>query len=318
MVGFHGTELNDQLQYLIQELRVGGIILFARNLKTPDQIRALCKSVHGFTEACGQPNLLISIDQEGGTVARLKEPFTQFPGNPAMTDEADAIRFAEITASELSDLGINMDMAPVLDVIPESGNSVMATRAFGRDPGWVSKLGIEVIRHLQQNTIMAVAKHFPGIGRTTLDSHDDLPTMTVDLDTLIQTDLVPFKAAIEQDVAGMMLSHIVFDQIDDQWPASLSSRVVNGLLRKTMGYAGVVITDDLDMGAIQNHYDIHTIMKRILFAEIDIALICHSLNQMETAFKLSLDFLKQSSDNLQSGVRSVKRILKLKQKYLTA
>ena len=316
MVGFNGTKLNDELQFLIQELGVGGIILFSRNLETPDQIEALCESAQGFADKCGQPALLISIDQEGGKVARLKEPFTQFPGNPAMTDEADAVRFAEITASELSGVGVNMDMAPVLDVIPEKGNSVMATRAFGDDPGWVSRLGTEVIRHLQQNNIMAVAKHFPGIGRTTLDSHDDLPTVAVDLNTLNQTDLVPFKAAVEQNVAGMMVSHIMYDQIDDQWPASLSSRVVNDLLRKTMGYGGVVITDDLDMGAIQNHYDIHTIMKQILNAEIDTALICHSLNQMETAFRLSLDFLKRSPENMQSGVRSVERILGLKKKYL--
>lgn len=316
MVGFNGTKLNDELQFLIRELRVGGIILFSRNLETPDQIEALCESAQGFADKCGQPALLISIDQEGGKVARLKEPFTRFPGNPSMSGEADAVRFAEITASELSGLGVNMDMAPVLDVIPETGNSVMATRAFGDDPGWVSRLGTEVIRHLQQNNIMAVAKHFPGIGRTTLDSHDDLPTVAVDLNTLNQTDLVPFKAAMAQNVAGMMVSHIMYDQIDDQWPASLSSLVANDLLRKTMGYGGVVITDDLDMGAIQNHYDIHTIMKQILNAEIDIALICHSLNQMETAFRLSLDFLKRSPKNMQSGIRSVERILDLKKKYL--
>ena len=316
MVGFNGTKLNDELQFLIQELGVGGIILFSRNLETPDQIKALCKSAQAFAGKCGQPALLISIDQEGGKVARLKEPFTQFPGNPAMTDEADAVRFAEVTANELSGIGINMDMAPVLDVIPETGNSVMATRAFGHDPFWVSQLGTAVIQHLQQNHIMAVAKHFPGIGRTTLDSHDDLPTVAVDLNTLDQTDLVPFKAAVEKHVAGIMVSHIRYDRIDSQWPASLSSRVVKDLLRETLGYQGVVITDDLDMGAIQNHYDIHTIMEQVLKAEVDIALICHSLDQMKTAFGVSLDFLKRSPGNMQKGLRSVERILELKKKYL--
>jgi beta-N-acetylhexosaminidase len=233
-----------------------------------------------------------------------------------MRSEADAVRFAEITASELSGIGINMDMAPVLDVVPDTGGSVMASRAFGNDPGWVSRLGTAVIRNLQQNHIMAVAKHFPGIGRTTLDSHDDLPTVAADRTTLSRTDLVPFRSAIENNVAGMMLSHIMYDQIDNQWPASLSTRVANDLLRKTMGYTGVVITDDLDMGAIQKHYDIHTIMRQILTAEIDIALICHSFDQMKTAFRLSLDFLERSPSNLESGIRSVRRILALKQRYL--
>ena len=316
MVGFSGTQLNDELQFFVRELRVGGIILFLRNLETPEQIKALCTSAQAFADKCGQPALFISIDQEGGRVARLKEPFTQFPGNPAMTDEADAVRFAEVTANELSGIGINMDMAPVLDVIPETGNSVMATRAFGHDPFWVSQLGTAVIQHLQQNHIMAVAKHFPGIGRTTLDSHDDLPTVAVDLNTLDQTDLVPFKAAVEKHVAGIMVSHIRYDRIDSQWPASLSSRVVKDLLRETLGYQGVVITDDLDMGAIQNHYDIHTIMEQVLKAEVDIALICHSLDQMKTAFGVSLDFLKRSPGNMQKGLRSVERILELKKKYL--
>lgn len=318
MVGFNGTAVNDELRYLIKELRVGGIILFARNLESPEQIRSLCRSAQQYAQERGQPALIVSIDQEGGTVARLKKPFTQFPGNPSINSEADAIRFAEITASELSGIDINMDMAPVLDVIPKTGESVMAARAFGNDPKWVSRLGTAVIRHLQKNHIMAVAKHFPGIGRTILDSHDDLPTVAVDPSTLLRTDLVPFTSAIENDVAGMMLSHIMYTQIDDQWPASLSSRVANDLLRKTMGYEGVVITDDLDMGAIQKHFDIHTIMNQILIAEIDIALICHSLDQMKTAFQLSLDFLGQSPENMESAVSSVKRILSLKNRYLGA
>ena len=140
--------------------------------------------------------------------------------------------------------------------------------------------------------------------------------MAVDLNTLDQTDLVPFKAAVEKHVAGIMVSHIRYDRIDSQWPASLSSRVVKDLLRETLGYQGVVITDDLDMGAIQNHYDIHTIMEQVLKAEVDIALICHSLDQMKTAFGVSLDFLKRSPGNMQKGLRSVERILELKKKYL--
>ena len=153
MVGFSGTRINDELRFLIQTLRVGGIILFARNLETPEQIKTLCTSAQIFAGKCGQPALFISIDQEGGAVARLKSQFTQFPGNPEMADEADAVRFAQVTATELSELGVNMNMAPVLDVIPGTGDSIMSTRAFGRDPLWVSRLGTAVIRHFQQNRI---------------------------------------------------------------------------------------------------------------------------------------------------------------------
>ena len=128
MVGFNGTLLNEDLKFLIDRLKVGGIILFAANLQTPDQIRDLCQGAQEYARYSGQPPLFIAIDQEGGQVARLKEPFTQFPGNPHMKSEADAILFAEITAAELNRVGINMNMAPVMDVAPEGTDSIMAAR----------------------------------------------------------------------------------------------------------------------------------------------------------------------------------------------
>ena len=317
MVGFDGIQLDQQLRFLIDTLRVGGIILFSRNLINPDQIKQLTRSIQHYAEACGQPPLFISIDQEGGQVARLKPPFTQFPGNPEMSGQGDAARFAEITASELAGVGINMNMAPVLDIAPEGIQSVMADRVFGHDPNRVSQLGITVIKGLQQRNIMSVAKHFPGIGRTILDSHLEMPDTDIDPRLVEQTDLVPFHAAIEHDVAGLMLSHIRYKKIDGKWPASLSAIIAKELLRDRMGFDGVVMTDDLDMGAIQNHYSIQTAIAQILAADIDVALICHQSPKIETAFHEIVAHLKSSGERMEKCLAAVKRIMDLKQKYLS-
>ncbi|MBW1698923.1 MAG: beta-N-acetylhexosaminidase [Deltaproteobacteria bacterium] len=316
MVGFEGTALNDDLRLLIKELKVGGVILFKRNIETPDQIRDLSQSIQSCAARFGQPPLFIAVDQEGGEVARLKPPFTQFPGNPSMKEEADASRFAEITATELSDVGINMNMAPVLDIAPKDADSVMARRAFGDDPRWVSRLGAIVIGKLQQKNIMAVAKHFPGIGRTTLDSHLDLPTLNTALELLQETDFLPFKKAIDEDVAGMMISHVRFSTLDVRWPASLSEQTARRLLREQMGFAGVVMTDDLDMGAIENHFPIDTVIAQILNADIDIALICRRSPKIEKAFKEILKHIENNNEMKQRALASAKRILALKTRYL--
>ena len=316
MIGFNGTQLSDDLRFLIKKIYIGGIILFARNISTPRQLKNLCLSVQAYADSCGQPPLFIAIDQEGGQVARLKEPFTQFSGNPQMESREDAINFAQITAAELSGVGINMNMAPVMDVAPENMGSVMAGRAFGADPLWVAELGASVIKHLQDNHIMAVAKHFPGIGRTSLDSHFDLPVLDTDLPNLESSDLLPFQAAIKHGVAGTMLSHVVYPQIDPDWPASLSEIIAKKILRDHMGYTGLVLTDDLDMGAITAHFDIQQVARQIIAAGIDMALICHLSSKIEITFEEILRGYRDSRELMSKGDVSVERILRLKQKYL--
>jgi len=316
MVGFDGDAFNDDLQMLICDLKIGGVILFARNLGNPEQIRALCTSIQDCAKSVRQPPLFIAIDQEGGQVARLKAPFTQFHGNPTMTAKADAKHFAKVTAAELARVGINMNMAPVLDVDYKAIQSVMAGRAFSDDPQWVSDLGVQVIRNLQQNGIMAVAKHFPGIGRTTADSHFTRPCLDIERKELELTDMTPFKAAVNEAVAGLMLSHIVYTGIDPDWPASLSDHIVRNLLREDMGYDGVIMTDDLDMGAIKKNYDINNVIRQIIKADIDIALICHKGPDIETANHLIVKALNSSTSTQKSGVESVERIMRLKQTYL--
>jgi beta-N-acetylhexosaminidase len=318
MVGFDGTDFNPDLEFLIGTLQVGGLILFAGNLDSPAQIRNLCRDCQDFARQCGLPPLIIAIDQEGGQVARLKPPFTQFAGNPSMLEADDAVDFARVTAGELNDVGINMNMAPVLDVAAIDGPGIMAGRTFGGDPQWVAAMGATVIDHLQQRGIMAVAKHFPGIGRTVLDSHLSLPDLDAPLADLNAVDLVPFAAAIAGGVAGIMLSHIRYTGIDPVWPASLSPAVTADLLRKRMGYTGVVMTDDLDMGAIKPGYPIATAIRQILMADVDIALICHKGPDIEAAWDAIRSLITRDDRMRRMGRASIARILQLKRNYLGA
>lgn len=316
MLGFDGTEFCADLKWMIGGLKAGGLILFSRNIEGPEQLRRLCRDAQEHAARSGLPPLFIAVDQEGGTVSRLNPPFTQFSGNPSMRDPADAARFARITASELQSVGINMNMAPVLDVVHPGIESIMMARAFGSDPDWVSKMGTTVIRHLQSNGVMAVAKHFPGIGGTSIDSHMDRPLFDISYEALSLVDLLPFRSAISNDVAGIMLSHILYPQLDDHWPASLSPAIANVLLRKKMGYRGIVLTDDLDMGAIKKYIDIETAMDQVLAAEVDQALICHQGPDIERAWKRLWMRISADGETREKARASAGRILSLKNRWI--
>jgi beta-N-acetylhexosaminidase len=316
MVGFAGQHFNDDLRWLIQDLGVGGLILFKLNIDTPEQVRQLCADCQAFADRCGQPPLLIAVDQEGGPVARLRAPFSEFPGNPHMQGLDDARHFGEVTARELLSVGINMDMAPVVDVAPADMSGIMADRVFGADPAHVSAMGRAVIETLQRQGVMAVAKHFPGIGRTVRDSHHELPVFHESAQAMETVEFPPFAAAMQAGVSAVMLSHILYANIDARWPASLSPAIARDLLRGRFGYQGVVITDDLDMGAIKRHFDIPTAIRQIMAAEIDIALICHKGPAIQTAFE-DMHAQIQSDTGLRDKSReSAARILSLKQRYL--
>jgi beta-N-acetylhexosaminidase len=316
MIGFEGTELSVRLKHLIDRLKIGGVILFAYNIQSPDQVAKLCSSIQNYGITGGNLPLFIGVDQEGGQVARLKAPFTEFPGNPHMKSEGDAEEFARITAAELTQVGINMNMAPVMDIAPRDMKSIMADRAFGHEPELVKRMGITVIRHLQKNNIMAVAKHFPGIGRTTLDSHLDMPTFDAGLADLQAFDMIPFEASIANNVSGIMLSHILYSSVDPRWPASLSDIIARKILREQMGFEGLTLTDDLDMGAIAKRYDMPTIVDRAMAADIDIVMICHEGPNIELAFESILKRISDSPAMKAKAIRSVQRIMELKRRYL--
>ena len=317
MVGFNGIALDDTLKYYIDQIKVGGIILFSRNIDSPDQIRALCGNAQDYARQCGQPPLFIGIDQEGGVVARLKSPFTQFDGNPHMVAKDDAVHFALTTAQELSQIGVNMNMAPVLDVLPDTGESVMKERAFGHQPEHVARMGKTVIDLFQKNHIMAVAKHFPGIGRTVLDSHFELPDLKTDFDELAARDLIPFQSAIETQVTGIMLSHIRYRSLDPRWPASLSPIIAEEVLRQKMGFQGLILTDDLDMGAIAKHYDVKQIVHQCLTATVDILLICHPGPKIEEARNQISNFQKNDEEDYnRKEAAALERIARYKKAFL--
>jgi beta-N-acetylhexosaminidase len=314
MLGFDGIDLNDDLRHLIRDLGVGGLILFKRNIETPGQVKALCDSCRAYATSCGLPPLFIAIDQEGGTVARLREPFTLFKGNPYIETLEEARHFATVTAQELKSIGVNMNFAPVLDVAGDNEDSIMKDRAFKGPPERVAVLGTEIIRTFQENGILAVAKHFPGIGRTVKDSHFFLPELEIELPVLETSDLIPFMAAKDEGVSGIMLSHILYPRLDKKWPASLSPFIARDLLRDRMGYEGLVMTDDLDMKAIQK--DIETCIRRILASGIDMALICHNGPNIDKAFHEIRRLLQEDETLSALGKKSIDRILRVKRKYL--
>ena len=319
MVGFKGKVLDDELRFLIGKMRVGGLILFKRNVSDPSQVAELCDAAQAYAVERGQPRLVVAIDQEGGPVARLGPPFTVFPGNRAIgkvRSEKAATEFGTITARELKGVGITMNLAPVLDVVPQGLNApIMADRVFGHEPELVADLGRTVIEALQENGVAATAKHFPGIGRTTVDPHIDLPFLDTGRDVLDSTDLVPFRTAIQNGVEAVMLSHVVYKDLDPVWPAGLSTVIAKDVLRGTLGFQGITITDDLDMGAIDAHFDLDTFVARISGAEIDMALICHDRAKIEGTYRALLKAVEESEEMKTKAIESVQRILRLKQGY---
>ena len=319
MVGFSGKVLDDDLRCMIRQMRLGGLILFKRNVSDPSQVAELCEAAQAFAIESGNPRLMIAVDQEGGPVARLGPPFTVFPGNRAIGtagSDTAAREFGTITARELKGVGITMNLAPVLDVTPQGLDSVMADRVFGEEPELVARLGSVVIETLQGNGITATAKHFPGIGRSIIDPHAELPHVDARREVLESTDLVPFAAAIRGGVEAVMLSHVVYRDLDPRWPATLSSVVAKDLLREIMGFKGVTMTDDLDMGAIDKHFDIETTIRRISGSGIDIVLICHDRLKMEKAYQALLKAVRKSGEARRMATASVRRILDMKRKFL--
>ena len=278
MCGMPGTRVDRETERLIRKVHPSGVILFSRNVEGPVQLAGLCRRLQEIAlDAHGTP-LILAVDQEGGRVARLKAPFTEFPGNESIgrseSPEAQAEAFARTTAEEMGLVGLNMDLAPVLDVGRGPVEEHLRGRTFGEDPRRVADLGSIVIRTLQAGGIMAVAKHFPGLGRTAEDPHVRLPEILLEEGELETVNLVPFRAAVEEGVAAVMTSHAVYPSIDPGTPATLSEAVLKGLLRERLGYDGLIITDDLEMGAIASGWGVPEGAAAAFAAGADILLVC--------------------------------------------
>lgn len=283
MIGFTGTAVSPELTSFIKEHKPGGVILFSRNLESPAQIIELTAAL----QACSPHSpLLISIDQEGGRVSRLPKGFTIFPACEALgrCNSAElAYAVAATTAAELKAVGINMNMAPVLDVNSNPDNPVIGDRAFGSDPDVVSELGAATAAGLQDNRVVACGKHFPGHGDTVADSHKELPVVNAPLERLREVEIPPFLHAVRQGIAAMMTAHVVYPALDPLRPATLSDKVVTGLLRDELGYDGLVLTDDLEMHAILDHYGVGEASVRAVLAGCDMLLICRDTEREAAA-----------------------------------
>lgn len=283
-VGFHTPTVPPEIDSLLAR-GVSSVILFSRNVEYPAQVRDLCADLKN---RAGRP-LMIGIDQEGGRVRRLRDGFTEIPSMRAVGKANDpqlAKDIGAVLARELRAVNIDLNFAPTIDVDTNPNNPVIADRSFSRSPELVSDLGCALIEGLQGNGVAACGKHFPGHGDTNVDSHKELPRMTHDMDRLNRIELLPFEAAIKCGVAMIMTAHVVFEPIDPKYPSTMSRDVMTGILRERMRFDGVIVSDDLEMKAIANHFNIEEVIIRCVNAGVDLLMICHNHKLQHQAIDL--------------------------------
>ena len=273
---FPSTTVPAELRSLAREFGLGGVILFVRNIEAPEQVAELA---HDVQSLAGELPLWVSVDQEGGRVARLRAPFTEWPPMATLGRSGDvalASRFAAALAAELRAVGITLDYAPVLDVHTNPKNPVIGDRALAEDAETVGKLGAAIIGALQENGVAACGKHFPGHGDTSVDSHFELPIVEHSPDRIRRVECVPFRAAIEAEVAFIMTAHVLVPSLDEEKPATLSRHIVHDLLRLELGFEGVILSDDLEMRALAEAYTMSDAAVQAIAAGCDGVMICRA------------------------------------------
>ena len=318
MVGFEGTELSRQCLDWLEEYRPGGVILFSRNLEDPEQVARL---TNALLEHAPNPPLLIAIDEEGGRVSRLPQGFTTFPAASRVaachaTDVANEV--AGVTARELQAVGINMNMAPVLDVNNNPANPIIGDRAYGTEPELVCAYGLAVMQGLEDNGIIPCGKHFPGHGDTMTDSHHVLPVVGADRARLDAVELEPFRQAIRRGLPAIMTAHVRYPALDTEAPATLSQLILTDLLRNRLGFKGVTLTDDMEMSAILDHQSIGEASVRALQAGADMIVICHQQERQQEAVSAIEQALERGELSWERITASVARIRALKDKHLAS
>ncbi|MFC5405234.1 beta-N-acetylhexosaminidase [Cohnella soli] len=313
MCGFNGLEPTEGIMTLIRDYGLGGVIYFRRNLKDASQVRELSEEL----QAAANNPLFIAIDQEGGMVVRLEEGVTVMPGamaqgaagNAALTREA-----AKWSGAELRGIGINMNFAPCLDVNNNPGNPVIGVRSFGEDPARVAELGTQAIEGYREGGIVAVAKHFPGHGDTASDSHHELPTVPHGVERLNEVELLPFRKAIEQQVGAIMTAHVVFPAFEPSGvPATLSSRILTGLLRQQLGFEGVIVTDCLEMNAISETIGVARGAVEAIKAGADLILVSHRIDRQTAALEAVHEAVMTGEISESRIEEAARRIWELKQ-----
>lgn len=313
LVGFNGTTFDSELRHLIDELRVGGIVLFKRNIQTLEQLEVLLDDAQAYSrERLGRP-LLVAIDQEGGTVQRLSPPFERLPSaqDLARGGPETLARWTTVAARELSGLGIQINLAPVLEVLQPGNGHFMESRSLGSDPEQVASLGALWIQTLQANGVSATAKHFPGLGLSELDPHHYAPVIRWPDESAMKRDLLPFRRAISEGVHCFMTSHALYPSLDPVWPATLSPVVSRELLRGKLGFEGVLLSDDLDMAAVSERFSWEEVARQGLLASIDFFLLCQNSSNIERFFRALSDGIRRDSGQAECSGRSLERIRRL-------
>ena len=319
--GFEGTEIGDQATRLVQEYQVGGLILYGRNIAGAGQLVTLTNGLKALN-GDGIP-LFLSIDQEGGGVDRMPPEVRRTPGAYCVGQTGSvpaAQSYGDVLAAECAAFGLNLDFAPVLDVWSNPGNTVIGQRAFSADARTVAGLGPAAARRMMDQGVIPVVKHFPGHGDTAVDSHVGLPVVDKSPEELEETELIPFRAAIQSagtdgQVPAVMVAHILLTQLDPERPASLSPAVVTGLLREELGFAGAVLTDDLTMGAVTQSYGLGEAAVLAVEAGCDILLVCHGQDSVPAVRTALLEAVASGRITAERLDESVYRILRLKTEY---
>jgi beta-N-acetylhexosaminidase len=318
VVGFDGFTINDNINNLIKENKVGGVILFSKNVENSNQLVSLTNLLK-TSNAQNKTPIFISVDEEGGRVSRMPNELKKLPSNKSIGKRNDSdfsYNIGKIIGEELKSFGFNMDFAPVLDINSNPTNPVIGDRSFGNNVDIVNKLGIKTMKGMMDSNIIPVVKHFPGHGDTFVDSHVGLPLVNKDLIKLNDFELIPFNEAIKNNVDAIMVSHILFNKIDVDFPASMSKVIITDILRENLKFKGVVITDDMTMGAIIKNYDIGDASVKSINAGSDLILVCHDFDN-ELKVINSLKVAVQNNIITEERLNeSVYRILKLKEKYV--
>ena len=328
MAGIEGTQLGQDAVQAVQDYQVGGVILFGRNVESAGQLAEL---TNGLKDLNGDYTpLFLCVDQEGGRVDRMPPEVERTPSawsvGQTLDTEGVGAAYGALLAEECAAFGFNMDFAPSLDIWSNPDNTVIGDRAFGNDWEWTAFFGMSAVESMEeQGGVIPVVKHFPGHGATSVDSHVALPVVDKSLEELWQSELVPFNMTLNQEdyfgaqagpsAPAVMVAHILLSQVDPDYPASLSHRVVTGLLREEMGFDGVVCTDDLTMGAVSNTYGMGEAAVLAVEAGCDLLLVCHGADNLTAARDALLEAADSGRLSPERLDESVKRILSLKTEY---
>ncbi|WP_053362449.1 beta-N-acetylhexosaminidase [Bacillus sp. FJAT-27251] len=316
LAGISGTTMDTNAKQLISQFHVGGIIFYKNNFETPEQTVQLVNQLKAGNSS--SLPLLLGVDQEGGRVTRLPGGLVNFPPNKLIgqvNNPEFSYKVGTLLGRELKKFGLNLDFAPVLDINSNPNNPVIGDRSFGNNSEIVSKLGIQTMKGIQSQNVIPTIKHFPGHGDTSVDSHLELPIVNKSLKELKELELIPFERAIDHGSDVVMVAHILLPELDKTNPASMSKAVMTDLLRKQLSFTGVIITDDMTMGAITEHYDIGKAAVESVKAGSDIILVGHDYNNVVKIISSLKTAVQNGGISEQRLNKSIERIIQLKRKY---